>query len=172
MKKIFPVLALLVLVVALSGCTGDQWSTNKTFSGNGLTFVYPGTWSNEDPNQFGTTQNTTSIASVGNSEYGFVVNSIAVPQVVQSNSDLFLQTLTPTISNYPNATLVSTKNITLDGVQGVQVNYNDVKGLSSGDTILSFNVWIKNSKAWMAVYGSKTNDTATLDRILSTVQTT
>jgi hypothetical protein len=172
MKRIIILLALFVLVVAASGCTGDQWSTNKTFSGNGLTFVYPGTWSNEDSNQSGSIQNSTPIASVGNSEYSFMVASLAVPQAVQSNSDQFLQTITPSLSNYPNATLASNKTISVDGVSGIQVNYNDVKGMNSGDTTLSLVVWIKNSKAWLASYGSKTNDTATLDRILSTVQTT
>ncbi len=60
MKRLFFVLIMLVLVVAASGCTSQQsTSSNKTYSANGVSFTYPGNW---------TEQNLTSLQSqVGSS---------------------------------------------------------------------------------------------------------
>ncbi|CEL23772.1 hypothetical protein [Methanobacterium formicicum] len=46
MKRLIYILTVVLLVVMASGCTtSDEWASNKTYSGNGVTFTYPGTWS-------------------------------------------------------------------------------------------------------------------------------
>lgn len=42
-KVIIPVLIIILAVVAISGCT--EQAQNKTYSANGVTFQYPGNWS-------------------------------------------------------------------------------------------------------------------------------
>jgi len=43
-KKLILILAMMTPAVMALGCTGNQY-TNKTYSGNGISFTYPGNWS-------------------------------------------------------------------------------------------------------------------------------
>ena len=43
MREILIIIAILGIIVCASGCT-DSTQDNKTYSGNGVSFTYPGNW--------------------------------------------------------------------------------------------------------------------------------
>ena len=43
MREILVIIAILGIIVCASGCT-DNTTTTKTYSGNGVSFSYPGNW--------------------------------------------------------------------------------------------------------------------------------
>jgi hypothetical protein len=169
MKKILPLaLGLLVLVVAASGCTGDQWSSNKTYSGNGLKIVYPGSWSDK-ASQFPSLENSTQIMSVGNDGYGLRVDKISIPGASILPSTTILNGVSSIVKSSTNGTVVSEKEINVDGASGFQINLSN-KTLASGNEFLSYAVWIKNDTIYVATYGSKNNDTGTFDKIIANIK--
>lgn len=169
MKRLIYILVIVSLVVAISGCTSDIWATNKTYSGNGITFTYPGTWSESDPNtiDLSSVSNATVVARVGDNDYSFVVTTKVFPQ--NTNSQLTLQNIKSV--SIPGQTKVSDKDINVDGTQGIQMDYK-VNDKNTPDQYISYVAWIKNSKGYIIGYGSRNNDTQTLDRIINTIKTT
>jgi len=168
MKKLMFILGLLVLVIAASGCTSDQWSSNKTYTGNGLTIVYPGGWSDKN-NQFPSLENATQILSVGNDGYGLRVDKISIPGASLLNNNTILGAVTNIVKSSINGTVVSEKDINVDGASGFQINFsNDT--LVSDNEFISYALWIKNDTVYIATYGSKNNDTGTFDKIINNIK--
>jgi len=163
-------LGLLVLIVAASGCSSDQWSSNKTYSGNGLTIVYPGGWSDNN-SQFPSLENSTQILAVGNGDYGFRVDKIDIPGSSLLNNSTILDGVKSIIKSHTNGTVVSQKDITVDGESGFLIHFNNVP-LASGNEYLSYAIWTKNDTIYIATYGSKNNDTETFDKIISNIKFT
>ena len=153
------------LVVMVSGCVSDQWQSNKTYSDNGVNFTYPGTWQGEASPGY-SPSNSTSIATVGNEDYGFAMGTV---NTQLSGSDL-QQVLNQMIQQYKSEPgFISEKNMTVDGVTATEVVTN---GSSQNLTSqISYVFWIKNDNLFFVVYSSNNNETQTLDRILSTVKT-
>lgn len=173
MKRFFYilVLALVLLVVMVSGCTSDQWASNKTYSGNGVTFQYPGAWTDEDPSSLSSfTSGVNVVTGVGNTDYTFVLGSIPT-NVSTDQIQQYLQQVKTNWKAIPGATVLSEKELTVDGASAIEVNWK-LNNESSSDVYVSAVSWVKNAKAYVVIYGSRNNDTQTLDRILSTMKST
>jgi hypothetical protein len=168
MKKVIFVLAILVLVVALSGCTGDQWSTNQTYSGNGITVVYPGSWATVDANNLKglSDQNSTVLVGLGSSDVTFGVLSTEVNQTVD------MQQLKTSFKSAPtNATLVSEKDVNIAGVQGFQLDFSNSNAVQ-GQPYVTEVVWQKGNKVYILALASKNNETQTIEKMIPYIQTT
>ena len=167
MKRLF-VLFVLVLVVAASGCTSQQsTSTNKTYSANGVSFTYPGNW---------TEQNLTSLQSEAGSSadvLGVVgdgaVNKFGVFKLNPSSNQRVVS-LSEWASNY-NSTMknqgsayVSEKSLTVNGVKAYQMTM--VKSGKYGTDVF----FVKNGTGYIATYTSAKNDSETLDLLINNLK--
>ncbi|BDZ70270.1 PsbP-related protein [Methanobacterium petrolearium] len=167
MKKLIYILAILSLVVMASGCTSsDQWASNKTYSGNGITFQYPGTWSVNETEAVSTPSGSSAIAAVGNDDEGFAIGSIAATGL---DTETVQQAMNQMVEEYQSQGYGTAKTITVEGVDASMVTSEDAD--SSGlYTTVAF--WVKDDKMYYAVYASKTTGTETMEKILSTLKTT
>lgn len=175
MKRLIYILAVVALVVMASGCTADQWSTNKTYSGSGISVTYPGTWNNDTSNALGSFSSGDVLFTVGTNDYTLQVFAASIPQGASATIiQQALQQLKTAWKSIPaslNATVVSDKDLTVDGVSAVQVDFKSTDP-NIPEAYLSAVAWVKNDKLYGLVYASKNNDTQTLDRILSSVKST
>ncbi|HMK54044.1 MAG TPA: hypothetical protein VK444_04600 [Methanobacteriaceae archaeon] len=164
MKRLIYILAIVSLVVAASGCTGDAWSSNKTYSGSGVTFVYPGTWS-ENSTLVSNPSGASNVVAVGTQNEAFAFGNINVTGLSDS---LIQQVLTEVVNQYKAQNFTSVKSINVDGTTATMLTTSsaDSSGLYS-----SIAFWGKNSKIHFAAYVSKTNDTQNFEKILGTLKT-
>jgi len=121
MKRLIYILAIVAVVVAASGCTGDPWASNKTYSGNGVTFQYPGTWSENVTKAVSTPSGSTGIIAVGNDadEQGFAVASVSGFGLSNSALEGILNQLK---TEYKNQGFISEKTLTMDSVQATMLS--------------------------------------------------
>lgn len=117
------VVAILALVVFASGCT-DQ---TKTYSSNGITFNYPGSWQ-----ELSQVNNENGIAGVGDpssvNSSSKLANTVVVVQKVAMPSGLTLQEavdalITSFQSQDPNFQKISQKTITFNGATAYEIVY-------------------------------------------------
>jgi|WetSurMetagenome_2_1015567.scaffolds.fasta_scaffold152822_2 hypothetical protein len=167
MKRLF-ILIMLVLVVAASGCTNQQsTSSNKTYSANGVSFAYPGNW---------TEQNLTSLQSQAGSSSDVlgVVGDGAVDRFgvfkLNPGSNQRVVSLSEWASNYNStmkkqgSTYVSERSLTVDGVKAYQVTM--LKSGTYGTDVF----FIKNGTGYIATYTSKNNDNETIDLLINNLK--
>ena len=78
MKRLVFVLFILVVVVAASGCTSQNTSSNKTYSANGVSFTYPGNWTEQNmttyQTQFGFTGTVLAVVGDGSNNTLVLLN--------------------------------------------------------------------------------------------------
>jgi hypothetical protein len=170
MKRLFFVLIRLVLVVAASGCTSQQTaSSNKTYSSNGVLFIYPGNWSEQNStslqSQLGSSGNVLAVVGDGaNNKFGFAKLNIGSNQRVA--------TLSEWASNYNSSmkeqgsTYVSEKSLTVDGVKAYQITMQD-SGIYVTDVF-----FVKNGNGYLAVHASPNNDQKTLEMLMKNLTVT
>lgn len=167
MKRLIYILAILSLVVMASGCTSsDQWASNKTYSGDGITFTYPGTWSVNDSEAVSTQSGSTSIAAVGNDDEGFAIGSIAVSGL---DTETVQQATNQMVEEYQSQGYGTAKTITVEGVNASMLTSEEADASGLYSTVA---IWVKDDKMYYAVYASKTTSTETMEKILSTIETT
>ena len=168
MKRFLAVLLLLVMVVAISGCT-TQTTSNKTYNANGVTFTYPGN---------GTELNSSSIQSyvgsagnmlavVGDNEtflFGVAKVKLGSDQKLASLED-WATSFNKTIKS-GNQTYITEKTMTVDGVQGKMFAFND----SSFYYRELF--FIKNDTGYIAILLTKDNNQEMFDQIISSLKIT
>lgn len=137
--KLAGLIAVFVLVVAISGCTSVNQVQNKTFNKGGITFQYPGTWSDnitfnyaQAPSSQWTTlgtigDNTTSVSitSMNLSASAFSATSIeSLAQLAYSTSSGSVQPISFNNSNYNNITFYELIYTNKDSVSnGTYKNY-------------------------------------------------
>lgn len=168
MKKWILVLAILAIVVTVSGCTNNQTApANKTYSANGLSFIYPGSWSELDKTAYqsaldGKGELLAVVGDGSNSAFG-----IARLSKMKNQTNVTLNNLVA----YHNSTLknngteyVSEEPVTVDGAKGYEITVK-----ASGNYFSSV-LFIKNSTGYLAVFESLDNDQQTLDQILSSLK--
>ena len=167
MKKWIFVLAILALIIAVSGCTtSQQVPTNETYFVNGLSFTYPGTWSELDKASYQSALNGKGelLAVVGD---GSTMFGVARLNKIKNQTNVTLDNLI----QYYNATLnangteyVSESPVTIDGVKGYKMT------VKASENYLSGVLFIKNSTAYLAVFESSDNDQETFNQILNNLK--
>ncbi|MBI4814330.1 MAG: hypothetical protein HY802_08705 [Methanobacterium sp.] len=166
MKRLIYILAVVLLVVMASGCTSDEWSSNKTYSGNGMTFTYPGTWSENATKTVTVPAGSNSIAAVGSSDEGFAVGSISASGLDTASIQSVLNQL---VQEYQTQGYGSSKSITVDGSTATVITTTN-KDSSGYYTTIAF--WVKNNSLYYAAYVSNSNSTQNMERILGSLKTT
>ncbi len=169
MKKWIFILAILALVIAVSGCTNtDSAPANKTYSANGLSFIYPGYWSELDKTAYQSVLEDKgellTVMGDGSSTFG-----IARLNKMKNQTNNTLDSLI----GYYNATLnangteyVSEGHVTVDGVSGYKMT------VKASENYLSGVLFIKSSTAYLVVFESSDNNQKTLNQILNSLKIT
>ncbi len=166
MKKLLLILVVLSVVVMASGCTSsDPWSSNKTYSSNGVTFVYPASWS-VNASSVTTPSGSDVIVSVGSTDEGFAIGNINVSDLPSAS---VLDMVNELVQQYKTQGYLTEKAVSVDGVNATMLT---TQNKTSSGFYNSIAYWAKNSKLYYAVYVSKNNGTQTMDRILSSLTTT
>lgn len=166
MKRLIYILAVVLLVVMASGCTSDEWSSNKTYSGNGITFQYPGTWSENATKTVTVPSGSHSIAAVGSSDEGFAIGSITASGLDTASIQDVLNQL---VQEYQGQGYGASKSITVDGSTATMITTTS-KDSSGYYTTIAF--WVKNNSLYYAAYVSSTNSTQNMEKILGSLKTT
>ena len=169
MKKWIFILTVLALIISVSGCTTSQPApANKTYSANGLSFIYPGTWSELDKTAYQSALDGKGeiLAAVGD---GSTIFGVARLNKIKNQTDVTLNSLVI----YYNATLnvngtkyVSEGPVTVDGVKGYEIT------VKASENYLSGVLFIKNRTAYLAVFESSDNDQKTFNQILNSLKIT
>jgi hypothetical protein len=159
---------LLVVAVAASGCT-SQNASNKTYSANGVSFVYPGNWSEQNSTsletQLGSSADVLAVVGDGSSyKFGFSKLNIGSNQRVATLSE-WASSYNSTMKSKGN-TFVSGKTSTVDGVKAIQITM-----LASGTYVTDI-FFVKNGTGYLGVYASPTNDTEIFDQIMQSLKVT
>ncbi|MCE5213691.1 MAG: hypothetical protein LLF83_03100 [Methanobacterium sp.] len=168
-KVIITVLIIILAIVGISGCT-EQTPENKTYSADGITFQYPGNWTELNKTKYN------SIDLGNKSEAIFVLGDD------QNQSRLTFGKITPGQGEFLNSLAVwaeqtksksssndlkflSEKNLTIAGVDAYQLRFIN----TDGDYITSIAL-IKNNTGYVMVYRSIFKETETLESILKSFQ--
>ena len=164
MKKWIFILLSLALIISISGCTTSQAPpVNKTYSANGLSFVYPGNWSELDKTTYQSALGNKGelLAVVGDgSNYTF-----GVARLNRVEKDVSLGS----IVKYYNSTLNGTEYVSggsavVNGVGGYEIT------VKASEKYLSGLLFLKNSTTYLAVFESSDNDQKLFNRILTTLK--
>lgn len=153
----------------VAGCTSDSsddWSSNKTYSGMGVSFVYPGTWTDQsnDPVLVDTFGESGVAVGKDNKIFGFVVVDVGVLSAAQK--DELINDLVETYKT--EFSLTTQKDLMVDGVSAKLLSApNPTEGIY---TNVAF--WIKNDDLYITVYTSENSATETFERILNTFKMT
>ncbi len=166
MKRLIGIIAILVFVVAISGCTSENTS-NKTYSANGITFNYPGNASEENTTTMQATlgSGVNILAVVGDdSSFKFAVAKL------NSSSDIVSPSEFLAISNQSikanNWTYVSDKTVTVNGVNGTVVVFKDANNYYREV------YFVKNNVGYYAILKSSTDNQQLFDQLIASLQTT
>lgn len=165
MREILIIIAILGIIVCASGCT-DSTQENKTYSGNGVSFTYPGNWdlldSTDTQTSVGNMGTVIVVVGVENQDmFGLFTVNIGENQRLATPSE-WLSTMKKSIgSNY-----VSDKTITVDGEKGVQLTAQDSDGNN-----MYYAFWNKNGEGYMALLVTETESQDLFDSIISTIVT-
>lgn len=167
MKKWIFVLTILALIVAVSGCTTSQQApANKTYSVNGLSFIYPGDWSELDKSSYQSVLDDKGELLVVLGD-GSTMFGVAKLNKINNQTDVTLDSLI----RYYNATLnangtkyVSESPVTVDKVKGYKMT------VKASENYLSGVLFIKNNTAYLTVFESSDNDQKTFNQILNSLK--
>ncbi|MCE5213763.1 MAG: hypothetical protein LLF83_03470 [Methanobacterium sp.] len=166
MKSLIYVLVVVSLVVAISGCTSDIWATNKTYSGNGITFTYPGAWESDLNKSVTMPAGSVSKAIVGSSDEILDISTVSGQNLT---SDSLQQVINDVMTDFKNKGFGSEKNITVDGATATMITSQKA---DSDGFYTTYVAWVKNNTIYYATYLTKSNSTANLEKVLSTFKTT
>jgi len=146
-------LAILSLVIMISGCTSTSTISTKNFTASGMTFEYPDTWN--VTNQSG--ENVTQIM-VANQEFfssngtkGSVALLLKMPS---SNSNNMTQTREALITQAQQAGQnVTNTTINIAGVNASDISYvgNDSQGNKAYARLIDFE---KNNSIYMLLFAT------------------
>jgi hypothetical protein len=153
LKKYIVLLALLVVVVMISGCTNSSTITTKNFSASGISFQYPDTWNVTSQ----VSNNSTQIVVVSsefmstNGTKGSIALILKLPTSADNNMTQTRQELlTQAQQSGQNATN-GTINIT--GVSASDISYsgNDTLGNNTYARLIDFE---KNDSLYMILFAT------------------
>lgn len=153
MKKYLFILALLAVVVMVSGCTNTSTIATKNFSASGISFQYPDTW-----NVSSQVNNNSTQVMVASSEFissnatkGSVVLILKLPKSGDNNMSQTRQELmTQAQQSGQNATNTT---LTIAGVSASDISYtgNDTTGNNTYGRLIDFE---KNDSLYLLLFAS------------------
>jgi len=148
------VIAILALVVFASGCTSE--AQNKTYNVSGISFTYPGTWSEISKDQINLTGDSAS-AIVGvtdeSGQIGILIQS--TPSSSESLKSFISINKAGIKKNGYN--ILSDKTTTVNGVQAHQIIFAGT-GSSGNSTKYVMTLFKKNNKIYYIVFNSPPED--------------
>lgn len=160
--QLLGILSILVFVVSISGCIDDT-PENKNYSANGITFQYPGNWSELNKSSYQNEVGETGeiIFALGNNQTHFVMQKriLADDEVLNTLSGWAEETKDDLSSS--NAQLLSEKSLNVSGVEAYQLRF------MIGNEYYTTTAFIKNETGYVLLYVSVYNDTETVDSILN-----
>ncbi|MBI5679889.1 MAG: hypothetical protein HZC47_03210 [Methanobacterium sp.] len=161
MKKWIAILAVLLVVVCASGCTSQP----QTYSGNGITFQYPGDWSGNWTSEIQQSvgSSSTVLTSLGKDNAGMAVAKVNIGSVPISIADL-----TSTMkSGFQSAGYqsVTEKTRTVSGENATEIDFK--YNVSSTQNYGSFTFFKKNTDIYMIMISTPDNNQQTIDMILN-----
>ena len=161
------ILAILIFIVFASGCI-DETPANKTYSADGISFQYPGNWTELNKTkyqEYDLGNNSEAIFVLGNNQTRLTFGKV-VPGQGQVLNTLpgWAQTVKSKLSSR-GFQFLSEKNLTLAGVDAYQLKFMS----TDGDYYTSI-AFIKNNTGYIMVYISIYNETGTLNNILNSFQ--
>ena len=168
MKRLVLIIMLLVVAVAASGCT-SQNASNNTFSANGVSFIYPGNWSEQNSTslakELGSSADVLAVVGDGSSyKFGFAKLNIDSNQRVATLSE-WASSYNSTMKGKGNS-YVSGKSSTIDGVKAIQITM-----VASGIYVTDV-FFVKNGTGYLGIYASPKNDTEILDQLMQSLKVT
>jgi len=153
LKKYLVLLALLAVVVMISGCTTSPTITTKNFSASGISFQYPDTW-----NVTSQVSNNSTQIMVANSEFlstngtkGSVVLILKLPKTSDNNMTQTRQELiTQAEQSGQNATNTT---INIAGVSASDISYSgkDTLGNNTYARLVDFE---KNDSLYLILFAT------------------
>jgi len=164
MKKWISIITILVVIVLISGCASKQSLPNtKNYSANGLSFNYPGNWSEMDTTFYQSVlgdkgQLLVVVGDGSNSAFG------VAKLKDEKNQTLKDLVITYKLSLKSNGTeYVSEKPVTIGAVKGYEITVK-----ASGNYFSSI-LFIKNNSSYLVVFESQNNDQQTFDQIVKSL---
>ena len=130
--KLCGLISVLVLIIAVSGCTSFNQVQNKTFSNGGITFQYPGTWADNISFSYSSppSSNETILGTMGDNTTSVAVISLNLTDPIfsaftienfaniQKSSFNAGEILSSNVSTSNNITFYETIYTSKDGVTG------------------------------------------------------
>lgn len=168
MKKLILILTVMTLAVMASGCTDTQ-TTNKTYSGDGISFIYPGDWNEVDKSDMQSTVGSIAdvLVAVGkDNDNVFAIEEVNLQSGQKATSPKEWGSNYKSVMQSAGLQVVGSESLTVDGSAAYLVTAKDNK---SG-TYLTDVYFAKKGKAYIAVYVSKTSDRQILDQILNSLK--
>lgn len=166
-KAIIPVLILVLAIVGISGCT-DNTPANKTYSANGVSFTYPGNWSELNKTEYQVEhEDSEMIFALGNNQTHLTMAK-SVPGANEEMVTLseWAQDTNTTISS-DQYQYLSEKTLTIGGFDAYQLKYK-----ASDDDYVTYMAFVKNNTFYSLVYVSIYDNPKILEDILTTFKMT
>ncbi|MDI9624690.1 MAG: hypothetical protein QFX38_07375 [Methanothermobacter sp.] len=163
MKKFLPILVLLVVAFTF-GCTGTP--AEKTFSGDGITFQYPGTWENLSAGELEASLPTLKYGSanvityLGNDTEEFAVVELKATSegYVRSPSE-WLQQMESSLE--PSQIISKDESLSVAGKNAALVQWQE-----GNQFITAVHIKIDESKGYQLYYSSPQSDLTTFQKII------
>jgi hypothetical protein len=159
MKKIIPIIAMLLVVVFASGCTTQP----QTYNSNGVSFQYPGDWNtnykSDIQQSFGSSANV--LVSLGKGDSGMAVAKVNASGINISTEEL-ISAFKSSLQSSGFQT-VSEKTRTVDGVSANEVVLKD----NSTGLYGSFTIFKKNNDIYLIMIATPDNNQQTVDMVLN-----
>lgn len=159
--KLAGLIAVFVLVVAISGCTSFNQVQNKTFSNGGITFQYPGTWSDNITFNYASapSANTTILGTMGDNTTSVSISSNNLTDAIYSS--FTIETLAQVAKSSLTGTteLISTNTSTYNNITFYEQIYTSKDGVS-GESYRNYRLIFgkQGDKLYMMVFKTKEAD--------------
>ena len=163
MRKWISIITILVVIVLISGCASKSMPNTKNYSENGLSFTYPGNWSELDTTSYQSVlgdrgQLLVLVGDGSNSAFGVAkLNN-------EKNQTLENLVITYKLSLKSNGTeFISEGPITIDAVKGHEITVK-----ASGNYFSSI-LFFKNNSSYLVGFESQNDDQQIFNQIIKSL---
>jgi hypothetical protein len=157
-RHLFLVLAILMVLVLVSGCTNTNNSSGKTYDANGITFVYPTSWKEVSASQLNLTAAQNNLLIVAD-EKSLQNNKFISVTVQKSSANQSLSDVVASQMKFLRAAKVqdlSEKNLTINGTAATEITYTgNVSGVNRAESTVFL---VKNNNIYFLIFNTPTED--------------